>query len=165
MGSLFDELKKAKLIDKKKAKQLAHESRVAKKKNGGGRAEDLENQKKRNAFEEKRRKEGEKKRKEALDLRRDQEKAAEIAALKQQIRSKALGEEVRGDRRFYFVDEDGFVPFIGVNHSVAVRLEAGELGIVRDPQAKTLTHCLVPRKVALRCRQLVPEWCRFLNGV
>ena len=40
MGNLFDELKKAKLIDKKRAKQLAHEQRVEKKTQGGQLAAD-----------------------------------------------------------------------------------------------------------------------------
>ncbi len=164
MGSLFDELKKAKLIDKKKAKQLAHESRVAKKKKGGSRGEDLEKQKKREAFEAKKREEAERKRVEAKRLQEGKERKAAIAALRQQIQSTSLGVESRGPRRFYFVDEEGFVPYLSVSPSAGARLEAGELGIVRDPSRGSLGYCIVPRDVALRCKRLVPAWCRFLNG-
>ncbi len=164
MGSLFDELKKAKLIDKKKAKQLAHESRVAKKKQGGARAEDVEEQKRREAFEAKKREVAEKKREEAKALQEGKKRKADIAALKQQIQSASLGGSARGPRRFYFVDEEGFIPFVSVDQATGARLEAGELGIVRDAGKGSLTYCMVPREIALRCKRLVPEWCRFLNG-
>jgi hypothetical protein len=164
MGSLFDELKKAKLIDKKKAKQLAHESRVAKKKKGGVKAEDLESQKKREAFEAKKREEAKLKREEAMRLQKGKERQADLAALKQRIRSQALGESSRGGRRFFFVDEDGYIPFLSVENATGLRLERGELGIVRDPGKVFLSYCIVPREVALSCKRIVPGWCRFLNG-
>ncbi|HHI81190.1 MAG TPA: DUF2058 family protein [Planctomycetes bacterium] len=164
MGSLFDELKKAKLIDKKKAKQLAHESRVAKKKKGGGRGEELEIRQKREAFEAKKREEAERKRQESKRLQAGKKRQAELAALKQKIQSQAIGEELRGERRFFFVDEEGFIPFLAVSASTGLRLEAGELGIVRDPSKAYLAYCIVPRDVALSCKRLIPEWCRFLNG-
>ena len=52
MGSLFDELKKSKLVDKKRAKQLAHEQRVEHKKGGGDVAKDRERAAKAEAYEQ-----------------------------------------------------------------------------------------------------------------
>ncbi len=164
MGNLFDELKKAKLVDEKRARRLAHEQRVEHQKKGGDKAQDEEARARQAEFE-KRRKE------EALDHRRterdrqeqlrEKERHAELIQL---VASRALGREAEGRQRWHFEAEGGSLPFLPVNGASAKRLEAGELAIVRDPGRSYPSYVLVTRDIALRLKREFPGTVRFLNG-
>lgn len=164
MGNLFDELKKARLVDDKRAKKLAHEKRVERKHKGGDKARDEEAQRKQAEFEQKRKQE-------ALDNRRAERERQEAqrdkgrrAELIQLVASRALGRDAEGKQRWHFEVEGGSLPFLPVNSATARRLEAGELAIVRDPGQDHPSYVLVTRDIALRLKRELPGSVRFLNG-
>ena len=122
MGNLFDELKKAKLIDKTRAKQLEHEKRVERKESGGDVAADEELTRKAEAFEESRDLERRRQRETAKQRKaaqRDRERRAEV---KQLVASRKLGEEAVGSKRWHFRTPTGALPFLPVNEMTAKRL-------------------------------------------
>jgi len=164
MGNLFDELKKAKLVDEKSAKRLAHEQRVEHQKKGGAKGQDEEAQTRQADFEKKRKAEALESR-QAERTRQEQQRDKErLAELNQLIASRALGRDAEGRQRWHFEAVGGSLPFLPVNGTVAKRLEAGELGIVRDPGQSWPSYVLVTRDLALRCKREVPGSVRFLNG-
>ncbi|MEZ5987590.1 MAG: DUF2058 family protein [Planctomycetota bacterium] len=164
MGDLFDELKKAKLIDEKRARNLAHEQRVERSKQGGDRARDAEERRKREEFEERRSRDAEADRERERTRREGQQHDERQAELRQQVRAKALGREGEGKLRWHFETADGELPFLPVSETVARRLEAGELAIVRDPAAAYPAYVVVPRDVALALRRELPANVCFLTG-
>lgn len=147
MGNLFDELKKAKLIDKKKAKQLAHEQRVAKSKKGGDRGLDAERAAKDAALEAKAAESRRRDRDRERERQRQEREHQDMHALRQLVESRALN-DAHGSRRWHFVTPGGAVPYIPVNDSVARRLEAGEVAIALDPACAYPRYLVLPRDVA-----------------
>lgn len=164
MGDLFDELKKARLIDEKRARNLAHEKRVERSKQGGDRALDAEEERKRREFEERRALESKEAREREQVRQQEQQHHQKQAELRQLVQAKALGREGEGKVRWHFATEDGELPFLPVSETVARRLEAGELAIVRDPAAPYPCYAVVPRDVALSLRREFPGFVRFLVG-
>ncbi len=160
MGSLFDELKKAKLIDKKKAKRLQHEKRTSGKRDRD-RDADLKHKDKKHAD---RRDSAAGKEKKKGEKRRGESKRKERwAELKQLVKSRKL-EERHGAMRWHFVTASGQAPFLPVSPGVGKRLEGGELGIVRDPNASWPRYVIVPRDVAQGLREFQAELVLFLVG-
>ncbi len=164
MGSLFDELKKSKLINKERAKQLAHEARVTRKKSGGDVARDAELAGKTKAFEQLRAEERRQKRDAERARQAAQRDKAKRAEVKQLVQSRDLGEEAAGGRRWHFLTTGGQLPFLPVNESTAKRLEAGEYAIVADPNVAWPHYVLVPREVAQALAAVEREAVRFLAG-
>ena len=165
MGNLFDELKKAKLIDKKRAKQLAHEARVEKKTKGGDLAKDEALKQKAEAHES--RKAEERRRNRDREAQRQAERQARErrAELKQLVASRRLADDPKGGRRWHFVAENGGVPFVLVDEQASCRLQAGELAIVQDPNFENAPrYAVVPREVAQALAEHSPEAIRFLAG-
>lgn len=164
MGNLFDELKKAKLVDEKRARRLAHEQRVEHSKKGGDKGLDEEARARQAEFEKKRKAEALESR-QAERARQEQQREKErLAELNQLVASRALGREAEGRQRWHFEAEGGSLPFLPVNPAVAKRLEAGELGIVRDPGQSWPSYVIVPRDLALRLQREIRGSVRFLNG-
>lgn len=163
MGNLFDELKKAKLIDKKKAKQLAHEQRVEKSKKGGDRALDAEASAKAAEREariaEERRKDRERERERQVAERARQE----LLEVRQLVESRAI-EDARGSRRWHFALPSGALPFVPVHERAARRLEAGEIAIVLDPSVAYPRYVLLPRDVAQKLEAKVPGSLCYMAG-
>ncbi len=161
MGSLFDELKKAKLIDKKKARQLEHEKR-----NSGKRDRDRDRDLARRGkeYSAKQRKRSEAQRSRGQEQQSEKLQKAKWAELKQLVAARALGRDAEGPMRWHFETEAGFLPFLPVSQGTAKRLESGQLGIVRDPAAAWPRFVIVPRDLAQRLRELRPELVRFLVG-
>ena len=56
------------------------------------------------------------------------------------------------------------LPFLSVDEGVARRLEAGELGIVLDPNVAYPRYVIVPRDVALKLEERVAESICMLAG-
>lgn len=164
MGNLFDELKKAKLVDEKRARRLAHEKRVEHQEKGGDKGLDEEARARQAEFEKRRKAEAEESRQKdraRQEKLREKERRAELEQL---VASRALGRDAEGRQRWHFEAEGGSLPFLPVNAAVARRLEAGELGIVRDPGQDRPSFVLVPRDLAQRLGREIPGSVRFLNG-
>lgn len=163
MGNLFDELKKAKLIDKKKAKQLAHEQRVEKSAKGGDRAADAERAAKdaehKKRLEEQRRRDRER---EQARQRREREREQRLQ-IQQLVASRQLS-DLRGSRRWHFVTPSGSVPYVPVDEQVGRRLEAGELAVVLDPNVEHARYVIVPREVALELEAQIADSICSLAG-
>jgi uncharacterized protein len=164
MGNLFDELKKAKLVDEKRAKKLAHEQRVERKQKGGDKALDQEAQARQAEFEKKRKDEALENRRAERGRQEQQRKKELHAELIQLVASRALGRDAEGRQHWHFEVEGGNLPFLPVNATAAKRLEAGELAIVRDPSRSYPCYVLVTRDIALRLKREFKGSVRFLNG-
>ncbi|RME44330.1 MAG: DUF2058 family protein [Deltaproteobacteria bacterium] len=163
MGSLRDELLKAKIVSRKEARKAAHEARVRRKELG---REGIEAERKaaeeRRKTEEAKRKAAERKR-----VRREQAARAEHERqnrLKTIIRNGMLPDIPSGPRRFYFVAMDGKIPFLQIAESVATRLERGELAIVEAPEFSPDGFVLVTREAAGKIAEIDPERVRFSNA-
>lgn len=164
MGSLFDELKKSKLIDKKRARQLAHEQRVERTAAGGDVARDEELSRKRGDYEERKsaeRRHHREREKERAAAQKERERRAE---LKQLVASRALGEEASGPRRWHFRSQGGSLPYLPVNEATSRRLQAGEYAIVRDPSAAWPRYVIVPRDVAIQLQRIDGAAVCYLAG-
>ena len=162
MGDLRDQLKKAGLLGKKDLKRLAHEERVKRKKEGRDAAE-REKAKAREAFRKKQEEKAARDR--ALQEKRNQvlRKKEEVARLKALVESRKVVDRGR-ERKFFFVDRAGWVPYLEMGQETARLLEAGNLGIVELPWERQGVFALVPREVAHQIKVLDPECVLFLAG-
>jgi uncharacterized protein YaiL (DUF2058 family) len=160
MGSLFDELKKAKLIDKKKEKQLRHEQRTRGKRDQD---KDKESDKKRKQHEARRASQKAQDKARSKEAQRAKQERARWAELKQLIQSRQLQRE-NGRRRWHYVTSNGRVPFFEVSESTGKRLEAGELAIVRDPNLSYAGYTIVPREIGQRLQEMQPDLVCYLRG-
>lgn len=163
MGNLFDELKKAKLIDKKKAKQLAHEQRVEKSKKGGDRAVDAEQAAKDAEYQQARAEERQRDRERELQRQKAEAARTELLQLRQLVASRAITAS-RGSRRWHFETPSGALPYLPVDEHVARRLEAGELAIVLDPNVPHARYLIVPRDVATKLGARQRDSICFMAG-
>lgn len=160
MGSLFDELKKAKLIDKKKEKQLRHEQRVDKR---SAQDRDDEGAQKQQAFEQRRQERKQQDRAKGKEAQEASRQRARWAELRQLVAARQLPAE-NGRRRWHFIAPNGRLPFFEVGDGTGKRLEAGELAILRDPNVSWPSYVIVPREVGLRMREMKPELVCYLKG-
>lgn len=162
MGSLKDQLRKANLISKKKAKQLAHEQRVKRKKLGkdGLQAEQEK-------LEEARKLEQQRARKRAKEreaaLRKQREEREQHARLRDLVKNAYLS-KFGGPRRFFFVTRDRKVPYLEVSDDMGRRLESGRCAIVEAPSDLPDDFAIVPRDVAEKIQAIDRRAVLFLNG-
>jgi uncharacterized protein YaiL (DUF2058 family) len=160
---LFDELKKSGFVDKKAAKQIAHQQRVERKEKGveGVEAERAAREAELKKLQEEERQRQKRRADEERKAQLERERRLSIASL---IASQALNEGFRGPRSFFFEARSGRVPFLTLDLEVARRLESGNLAIVEDPSTSYESFRLVPREVAKRVHELDPELVRFAVG-
>jgi uncharacterized protein YaiL (DUF2058 family) len=159
MGSLQEELMKARLVDKKQRKKAAHDTRIHRSKVGreGLEQEQQEKDRRRQAqAEEKRAKDRQ------LDIER--QKARETVSSKNRLQSLISGSLLKGGtggpRRFCYVNRTNRVPFLEVNDDVARRLTRGELAIIETEDGQV---GLVPGTAAGEIAELDSEAVRFWN--
>ncbi len=162
MGNLFDELKKAKLIDKKKAKQLEHEQRVERALKGGDRALDAESEAKAKEHAKRQEEARIRDRQREKERQRAEQERNELLMLAQLVEARAI--EARGSRRWHYVTASGAVPFLTVDENTARRLEGGELGIVTLPARTQDRQVIVPREVATKLEDKLSGSICFLAG-
>lgn len=158
MGSLQEELMKARLVDKKQRKKAAHEKRVHQSKVG---REGLEKEKQ----EKERRLKAQAEEKRLKDRQIDEErkKALEQASSGNRLKSliaEATLQGFGGARRFSYVNRNNRVPFLEVSDDAARRLTRGELAIIETKEGKV---GLVPGAAAREIVELDGEIVRFWN--
>lgn len=68
-----------------------------------------------------------------------------------------------GNRRFFFVDKEGNIPFIETDDNVIKGLRRGELAIVEEGKGNSSTVILVNRDTALLLKEYDSERIRFWN--
>jgi uncharacterized protein YaiL (DUF2058 family) len=160
MGSLQEELMKARLVDKKQRKKAAHEKRVHQSKIG---REGLEKEKQEK--EHQRQAQAEAKRIKDRELDAQRHKALEQAGGENRLQALITGSVLKGGtggpRRFCYVNRNNRVPFLEVSDDVARRLTRGELAIIETDDGKV---GLVPGTAAKEIVELDSEIVRFWNS-
>ena len=160
MGSLQEELMKARLVDKKQRKKAAHEKRVHQSKVG---RDGLENEKQEK--ERQRQDQAEAKRIKDRELDAQRQMALEQAGGENRLQSLISGSLLKGGtggpRRFCYVNRNNRVPFLEVSDDVARRLTRGELAIIETEDGKV---GLVPGTAAKEIAELESEIVRFWNS-
>lgn len=162
MGSLKDQLLKAKLADDKRARQLAHEEKARRNKVGADAIAD----EKRRADDERQAKERERR---DADRRREAERQQQEAArtalfgVAQMLREHAQTRGIRGPRRFHFVTRARLIPFMEVSDDTARRLEHGHLAICEVPGETPERFVVVDAETANRVREAAAEYVLFHN--
>ncbi len=155
--SLKEELLKAKLINKKQLKQIEHEQRLERKQLG---KEGLQEKETARAQEIDQKREEQRKRDQELaqqqkEVRSEKEKAARI---QEAIQTGKVEEQYTGTRKFYFVAQDGKIPFFLLNDKTAEKLERGAIAIVEYPAREFV---LVHKSSAEKLRNLDENIVRF----
>jgi len=155
MGDLRKQLEQAKLLSKKRARQLAHEQRVQRKQVGRTGLEDA--QQRRQA--ELRRQQSEarardRQAQQALEVER--RAAAERAACVDILRHDVV-RPGRGPQRWYFQLEDGSLPWLGVDESMGHRLQNGAYWVVRLGPPGSHTYGLLDPAHGERVLAAIPE--------
>ena len=162
MGSLKDELLKAKVVSKKDVKRSDHEERVKKKEVG---AEELrrekETLKEEIAAEKAGKRERDRRKEEAL--RKEREGREKIIRLEQKIRENAIREAYVNSRRFHFVARNGGLPYLEVSEDMVRQLETGRLAIVEIPRGSFSEFFIVPGEIAGEILKTMPDWVRCFN--
>lgn len=155
MGDLRDQLKKAKLISDKKARQLAHEERVHRKAAGHA---GLEQEREQRAAELRRLREEERRRTTLVqaELDRARQQAAERAACEQILATDAYVPRA-GGQRFHFEIEGGLLPSLELDAGTARSLRAGELCIVRTGAPRSHVYALLQIGLGRRLMATVPD--------
>ncbi len=142
MGSLQEQLLKANLINKKKAKKISREEKLRRKKSKP------ETQAQRDSDYQ---------RKIAEKIQRDRELNRKLEAEKQRrsLQHRIREIVIRGDvtakysgkQRFYFVDRSGAIPWVSLNANGIRDLESGKAAIIAFPE-DTGTFRVVTRSTA-----------------
>ncbi len=159
MGSLQEELMKARLVDKKQRKKAAHDQRLHQSKVGkeGLEKEKLEKERRLQA-------QAEAKRLKDRELDAERQKAREAANNENRLPALISGTLLQGGtggpRRFCYVNRNNRVPFLEVNDDVARRLTRGELAIIETEDGRV---GLVPGTAAREIAELDNEIVRFWN--
>ena len=162
MGSLRDQLLKAKLIDKKKARQAEHEAK-RKKKELGKKGIDKETSRKKEAFDARERERREQDREREKKRKLEKEAQTGIHRLRDICQKGIIREKGRATRQFHFVTRDGRISYTMVSDEMDRRLEAGSVAIVENPGTEPLEYVVVTNDTAEKISALDPESVRFLN--
>ncbi len=162
MSDLRDALKKAGLVDDKRARKIAHEEKARKNRLGKkGAAEERRRREEERLARERARREEDRKREAAR--RAEEERRQRLFQLAQLIRDHALTDGVRGNRRFHFVTRDRKIPFLEVSEEIARRLEHGQAAICEVPDSVPEEFVLVDAATARRVRETAPEYVLFFH--
>ncbi|MBN1551630.1 DUF2058 family protein [bacterium] len=162
MGSLRDELLKAKFITKKEAKKAKREAREKQKQHGPESTEMQQYRKSRNYKEDLLAKadldrQMEKKRQE------EHEEPEKTHRLNHIIQSGRIVEGRNGKYRFHYVTRTGHIPFIEVTPQLSLLLEHGDAAIVEYPDETKVE--IISRDAARKINLLDSRRIRFfING-
>ena len=161
MGDLRDQLKKAKLLSDKKARQLAHEERVHRKKVG---REGLEKEQSERQAElaEQRDKTREQDRAQQQAHEAERKRVAEGAACTELLRREVI--KPRGRSRWYFQLQDGALPWFDVDESTRFEIDNGNFWVVRIGPPESHHYALMASEHAKRVRDAIPEAVAWAPG-
>ena len=158
--SLKDELLKAKLISKKKLKQLEHEERIERTKIG---KEGVEQQQQQRRQEMENRQQRQKQRDQQLAQlqKSEQQQKEEQARILDIINHGKIEDGVRGHRKFYFVASDGKIPFLMISDGLATNLERGQAAIVEIDGEPQPEFVVINHHSAQKLKNIDPQVLRF----
>lgn len=163
MGNLRDQLKNAKLLSDKKARQLAHEERVHRKQVGREGVE-REQQERQVEISERRAAERERTRLVQAEVEHGRQAAAERAACLDIMHNEVVRPRGRGGRRWYFEVEDGSLPWFEVEDAMRFELESGAYWVLRTGAAGSHAYGLLSAEQASRVGQAMPEVVAWAPG-
>jgi hypothetical protein len=155
MGNLRDQLKNAKLMSDKRARQLAHDERVHRKEAG---REGLEKEREQRDAELRALREEDRERTAhtQAELDRAREQAQERAACEAILQEQAFAPPGGGRQRFHFEVEGGDLPWLELDEGLARRVRAGEMCIVRSGAADAHVYRLLATDLARRVAKMLP---------
>ena len=155
MGNLRDQLKKAKLIDSKRAKQLAHEERVHRAKVGG--AQGVEREQKSRAAELAATKAEQSLRDADREASLQNERATqtERKACEELLAREMRAANQRGGRSWYFQLADGRLPRLEVGPTERAQLQEGVLCVMHRGSAQSHDYGLLLSDHARRVEALL----------
>jgi len=156
--NMRDQLKKAKLLSDKKAKQLAHQQRVERKEKGREQLEQEATDRKQEV-EQMQAKERENTRRDQQELEKQRKQREEQKAIDVVLASaKKPGP---GQVKFYFAASDGTLPWLELSPREAQEVTAGQLCVMRAGLAGTHVYRLLPVDQARRVANARPEALAF----
>ncbi|MFT4839645.1 MAG: hypothetical protein ACI8UD_000095 [Planctomycetota bacterium] len=152
--NMRDQLKKAKLLSDKQAKQLAHNQRIERKEKGREQLEQEEQTRKEDVAGMRA--------KTAADTRRDQQEIEKQRKLREEqvavdVLIAAAKKPGPGQVKFYFAARDGSLPWLDLSPREAQEVSAGQLCVVRGGPAGTHVYRLLPADSARRVAQTRPD--------
>lgn len=152
--NMRDQLKKAKLLSDKQAKQLAHSQRVERKEKGREQLEQ-EAQTRKAEIEAIRAAERENTRRDQAEIERQRKQREEQVAI--DVLIAAAKKPGPGPVKFYFAARDGSLPWLDLSPREAQEVSAGQLCVVRSGPAGTHVYRLLAADSARRVANLRPE--------
>lgn len=152
--NMRDQLKKAKLLSDKKAKQLAHEQRVERKEKGREQLEQ-EAMDRKLEVEQMRTQERENTRRDQAALERQRKQREEQKAIDEVLAS--AKKPAPGQVKFYFEAKDGSLPWLELSPREAQEVTAGQLCVVRGGPVGTHVYRLLQVDLARRVANVRPE--------
>ena len=156
MSNMRDQLKKAKLLDEKNARRLAHEERVQRTELGRAGVEKLQQEREASLLQLR---EAERERNqrmaEAAEAARKLE--AERTACADLLANEVVKPGRGGGFRFHFQLADGQLPWVELNEGEQRKLAAGAFVLVRTGPPDSHAYGLLPAVHVPRLRQVFPE--------
>jgi len=162
MGSLRDELLKAKIITKKQAKKAKLKDRLEKKKLSLDEIE-VTKRRKQEEFERSRLETAEINRKQAKKDKTNQSEKERVSRLRNIILNAEIFKDVHGPRRFYFIASDSKIPCKEISVGISKDLEQGNAAIVETPGETREVFRIITREGAMKLQQEGNEFIRFFN--
>ena len=152
--NMRDQLKKAKLLSDKKAKQLAHQQRVERKEKGRDQLEG-EAQQRKSEVEQMRAQDRDKTRRDQAELEKQRKLREEQNAI--DVLLAAAKKPGPGTMKFYFEVSDGTLPWLDLSPREAQEIQAGQLCVVRAGPAGTHTYRLLSIEAGRRVASHRPD--------
>ena len=152
--NMRDQLKKAKLLSDKQAKQLAHNQRVERKEKGRAQLEQ-EQQTRKVEVQEMRAKTAADTRRDQQEIERQRKQREEQSAI--DVLIAAAKKPGPGPVKFYFEARDGSLPWLDLSPREAQEVSAGQLCVVRGGPIGTHVYRLMPADSARRVAQARPD--------
>jgi uncharacterized protein YaiL (DUF2058 family) len=163
MGDLRDQLKKAKLLSEKEAKQLAHQDRV-RRAEVGREALEREEAQRRAELAQQQEAEREAQREQQRRLEEERRAAAERAACRELLEREVIRPRERGGKRWYFQLPDGSLPWLEVDEALAFQLQSGAYWVVRLGPPGTHVYGLLAAEHARRVAATLSEAIAWFPG-
>ena len=163
MGDLRDQLKKAKILSDKRARQLAHEERIHHKQ--VGRAGVEQEQAERRAELEQLKEEGrasQRAAQEVVDVAKRE--AAERAACAEILSRDVVQPRRGGNQRWHFELADGSLPWFEVDEGMGFKLQSGAYWVVRAGPQGSHDYRLLPAEFGARVSAALPHTVVWAPG-
>ncbi|MFK7742960.1 MAG: DUF2058 family protein [Planctomycetota bacterium] len=156
--NMRDQLKKAKLLSDKKAKQLAHDQRVERKEKG---REQIESEAKTRRDEVQQMRDSDRESTRRAQQRLEQERKQREERVAVDVLLQDAKKPGPGTVKFYFATDDGALPWLELSSREAQELRAGQLCVVRRGPAGTHTYALLPIDGGRRVHRSRPDALAF----